>query len=387
MRSSFAGRGIPGPAGPAGNSANAFSYLLATSTAVPPAVGTAATDTATAESAAFIFLSYTDATGASIAPLLRDVTTGDVVTVQDKANGASFAQYTVTGPAVDFPGDGYVSIPVVHTAGTVSAGKKNQAILVFVSRAGATGAQGATGTTGTQGPQGPQGTTGTTGATGSQGPKGDPGVAGPQGNTGPQGSTGATGPQGPTGPTGPAGPATVAPGAYALYKAGRYYDNRAAGAASSNQSVTGGKLYMLPVWVGKATIIDRLAVGVFALVSGGTGRLGLYTVDDTLTGTLAVDAGSFTMDAAGYKELAMSYNVAAPGWLWFALWISATTTIYSTASTYMAIGAPTAVLSPGSPFLSQASVSAAAGLPPSATLAQDGAGGATVPVCQYRMST
>jgi hypothetical protein len=191
-------QGVPGPQGDPGSSSSVYEYTLSTSTDPPPGTGQARTDTTTATTATHIYLAYEMVTGAHVGPLLRNITVGDSLTVQDRDDSTSFAEYDVIGDAVDHLDQLYVDVPVAYQDGSIAAGKQNQRILIFHRMLGTPGAKGDPGEPGPPGPAGPPGPQGV----GLQGP---PGEKGDKGDTGQRGVTGLTGLTGATGPTGAPG--------------------------------------------------------------------------------------------------------------------------------------------------------------------------------------
>jgi hypothetical protein len=202
---------------------NLMDYLFSTATAPPPTQGTLRQDTATASAATMLWVHHTTNLDNDATIPLDLVVAGELVYYQDKADAATFQEFTVTADAVDL--GTYTRLAVAWTRGGGTPLGNNAAIFFGVVARGQPGAQGPIGPAGPTGPTGPEGPAGATGATGAQGPQGTAGATGPQGPPGadstvpgpqgPQGvqgipgtpgATGPTGPQGPTGATGSQGP-------------------------------------------------------------------------------------------------------------------------------------------------------------------------------------
>jgi len=200
--------GPPGPPGPPGASSSAYTFTFSTAATAPPGTGEVRSDGATAATSTVLYLSYRQSVGGDIAPLLRAITAGDVLTLQDRTDSTLYAELEVSGDAVDHPAQSYVEVPISLVAATGQA-KNNQAVTVFHQMSGAQGPPGPKGADGAPGPKGADG------APGPKGDKGDPGAdstipgpAGSKGDAGPAGPASTVpGPAGATGPAGPAGPA------------------------------------------------------------------------------------------------------------------------------------------------------------------------------------
>jgi hypothetical protein len=152
--------GPPGPEGPAGPrgvqgppgaSSAAYNYSLSTATNPPPTTGQARSDGLTGETSTWLYLSYRVATGDNVAPLLRNISTDDLLTVQDRTDATEYVEFIASGDAEDHPEVDYVAVPVAWVTST-TLGKNNQAITLFHSMRGAQGEPGvgvpAGGTTG-----------------------------------------------------------------------------------------------------------------------------------------------------------------------------------------------------------------------------------------------
>lgn len=328
----------------------------------PPAAGQARTDSTDDTTTTHIYLSYTLATGGITAPLLRTITVGDTLTVQDKTTASSYATYAVAADAVDNLTDQYVDVLVSYAGGSVSSGKSNQRVIVFHTATsaagpqgppGATGPQGPDGATGPAGPQGPAGGTGaagpagaigpagTQGATGAQGPKGDPGATGPQGPAGTTGATGSQGPQGPAGTTGAQGPkgdtgATGAQGpagpsvsplllnaGYPYWRSAYYYDQRLGTSSVCSASAwAANQVVLTPLVIPRDVPVNRIAIYVAAAsgTAGTTARLGLYSADtDGAPTAPLIDAGTVPTDAIGLQFIALNQTIPA-GFYYTGFW-------------------------------------------------------------------
>jgi hypothetical protein len=193
---------------------NLMDYLFSTATAPPPTQGTLRQDTATAAAATMLWVHHTTNLDNDATIPLDLVVAGELVYYQDKADAATFQEFTVTADAVDL--GTYTRLAVAWTRGGGTPLGNNAAIFFGVVARGQPGAQGPMGPAGPTGPTGPEGPAGATGATGAQGPQGTPGTTGATGPQGPPGADstvpGPQGPQGTTGATGPAGPGVAAGG-------------------------------------------------------------------------------------------------------------------------------------------------------------------------------
>ena len=205
---------VPGPQGPQGiqgepgQSSNLLDYSYNGSIVSPPAGGQVRLNAADQVSTTVLFISPVTAPGNDASILLRVVTTGDTILLQDKDNAARFQSFNVAAPAIDT--GTFFEVPVAWAKGgeLLPAGQR---VFLLLSSAGVPGPQGPQGEPGPQGEQGPAGADsivpgpqGAQGPTGSQGSQGDPGSVGP---AGPQGEPGQQGPQGPEGIQGAQGAA------------------------------------------------------------------------------------------------------------------------------------------------------------------------------------
>jgi hypothetical protein len=143
--------GPPGPAGPPGASSSAYLYNFSTLSTAPPTLGQIRTDAVAAAATTVIYMHYRQANSAGdIAPLLRAITAGDLLTTQDKTDSSQYGEFEVSGDVSDFPALSYVAVPVTFVS-SVGQAKNNQPIIVFHQMQGETGPAG---------PQGPKGDTG-----------------------------------------------------------------------------------------------------------------------------------------------------------------------------------------------------------------------------------
>jgi hypothetical protein len=268
MRTTFASGVRQGAPGPPGASASAHEYVFGAASSAPPGSGQIRTDGATAETASLLWVSYMAAAGA-IAPLLRHITAGAQLVIQDKGNPGQYASYVATADAIDNPAGGYVEVPVTFVDKAGSAAKANQRILLFHSMAGA---------------------------------KGDPGPPGD--------------------PAPPVSPLLLH-SPYACWRPGAYYDQRVAGSgAASTGGATAARLTLAPMVIPWDLRFDRIAIYVStASATAGTfSRLGLYA-SDTMgkPSALVLDAGTVPNDSTGLKELPISLSLTA-GLYWPAVW-------------------------------------------------------------------
>lgn len=135
-------QGPSGPTGPAGSSSSIYDYRFNTTNTPPPSSGQLRTNTTAASDTTALYISYSQqASGVNIAPLLRNITTDDQLTIQDKTDSTQYADYIATGDAIDYPASSYVEVPVAYQA-SQGAAKANQDILLFHSMVGAQGPQG-----------------------------------------------------------------------------------------------------------------------------------------------------------------------------------------------------------------------------------------------------
>lgn len=159
--------GSTGAKGEPGASASAYEYNLVIGTQPPPGARNAMTNTSNAATATRLYLSYQVVGLDNIAPLLRNITDGDSIIIQNKVDETQYAEYTADNDAFDHPDQQYVEVPLTYVGGTVESGQQNQNVLIFHQMVGAKGDQGI---------QGPKGDKGDKGDTGSQGLQGVPGL-------------------------------------------------------------------------------------------------------------------------------------------------------------------------------------------------------------------
>lgn len=97
---------------------------------------------------------------------------------------------------------------------------------------------------------------------------------------------------------------------------GRYYGP----VTSGNATVTALRLYAYPLWVPKATSIDRLSVNVVTAVAASTARLLLYSPDATgQPGAVLLDPGAdLDTTTTGVKEHTVSTTLPR-GLVWLAI--------------------------------------------------------------------
>lgn len=183
-----------------GSGGGTSEYRFDTSTSPPPASGylscNASLDTATA-----LYVNNITNNGTDIKHVLLAASVGMVLVIQDKADSANYAKFSVTAAPIDHAT--YVEFPVSPIAASVGGVVNNARVLFAILGGGGGGSSSGEGTVGPPGPEGPPGPPGPQGETGATGPAGEPGPAGPQGDAG---ATGAQGPAGTPGAQGPAGP-------------------------------------------------------------------------------------------------------------------------------------------------------------------------------------
>jgi hypothetical protein len=350
--------GLPGVQGPPGASSSAYAYSWSNTSTPPPTSGQVRSDGATPDVSATLWLNYRVANGDNVAPLLRMITAGDSITIQDRTDATKYAEYAVAADAVDYPGGSYVEVPVVYTGGT-GVGKSNQSITLFHQMVGPAGPAGGKGDPGTPGAPGAAATVAvgstTTGTPGSnaavtntgtssaavlaftipKGDKGDPGTPGTPGTPGaaatvtvgttatgtpgsnaavtnsgtssaavlaftiPQGQQGIPGVQGDPGPQGPSGTPAVAYQQY--YVSGRYYDSRVTNGATTTTTNAVNRLYLTPTVIYAPVTIAGLFINVTAVSTGGFGRVGVWNVNPATgtPGTLVYGSAQFSTTALG----------------------------------------------------------------------------------------
>jgi hypothetical protein len=123
---------------------------------------------------------------------------------------------------------------------------------------------------------------------------------GPQGPKGDTGTAGATGPAGPKGDKGDGG---LWDGIALPMAVGQWYTPYAS--AVTSPSIAVGQLRLTPQAIGRACVIDALAITVSTVATaGGVLRLGIYSFDPlTLASTLLVDAGTVDATTLGVKQI------------------------------------------------------------------------------------
>jgi hypothetical protein len=85
-----------------------------------PASGQARTDTTSGATASWLYLAYVQAgsSDGDKAPILRGAHAGEVVRIAEFNDSTTYAEFDVTGNAVDDPADEVVAIPIGYHTGT-----------------------------------------------------------------------------------------------------------------------------------------------------------------------------------------------------------------------------------------------------------------------------
>lgn len=142
------------------------------------------------------------------------------------------------------------------------------------------------------------------------GPAGSTGATGAAGPTGEAGPTGPTGPTGLTGPTGPAG-LTVGVPPQSGYYIRTYTTTTSSIVADLNVA------YYAPIFIFATGSYDRIVVRTASFFSGsGVMRLGIYSDNSGIPGTLVLDAGTISATAANTSyEITINQSLT-PGLYW-----------------------------------------------------------------------
>jgi hypothetical protein len=148
---------------------------------------------------------------------------------------------------------------------------------------------------------GPAGPAGAQGDAGAQGPAGAAGAQGPAGPAGPAGAQGAAGSPGAAGTPGVKGDPGL--GAGLPMSVGLWYAAPAAALVTIGAAI--GQLRITPCPMGRACVIDALAVEITVLgTAGAVVRVGVYSIDPvTLASTLLLDAGTVDATAVAVKQI------------------------------------------------------------------------------------
>lgn len=91
-----------------------------------------------------------------------------------------------------------------------------------------------------------------------------------------------------------------------------------AGSAASSIIPTNGQIRLVPFWLPRTALIDRIGCEIAAVgTAGSLARLGIYTSDDQgLPSTLVGDYGQINATTLGFKELAINQELVE-GLYWF----------------------------------------------------------------------
>ncbi|KKL72109.1 hypothetical protein LCGC14_2088210 [marine sediment metagenome] len=79
-------------------------------------------------------------------------------------------------------------------------------------------------------------------------------------------------------------------------------------------SPSNGRLYYIPIYVGRTITYDRIGLDVNTAAPGRSARIGIYNMtrqdSGAIPGTLVLDAGTVDLSATGVKEINISQELA-----------------------------------------------------------------------------
>jgi hypothetical protein len=85
-------------------------------------------------------------------------------------------------------------------------------------------------------------------------------------------------------------------------------------------------LYLFPVKIDYAGSFTKIGVNSITAVSSDNARLGIYSNNNGVPGTLLLDAGAISLTATGDREITISQSLS-PGWYWLAMVADQTTSV------------------------------------------------------------
>lgn len=142
-------------------------------------------------------------------------------------------------------------------------------------------------------------------------------LVGATGAAGAAGATGATGADGAAGRLGP-GPFSYSVGDYIpLFQP--FGSGAGSGGLSGSVGNSNNTATYAPFEIRETTSIDELTIGVTAANAGASAvvRLGVYSDNGGVPGTVLVDAGTASLNSTGLKRLSFTEITLAPGFYWF----------------------------------------------------------------------
>ena len=105
----------------------------------------------------------------------------------------------------------------------------------------------------------------------------------------------------------PNSPGLISGGVYSAYRSN-----------SALVTLSANRLYLIPFRVDYSGSFVKIGIGVNTSIGGSNARLGIYSNNSGVPGTLLLDAGGITTNTAGDRESAISQSLT-PGWYWLAL--------------------------------------------------------------------
>lgn len=105
----------------------------------------------------------------------------------------------------------------------------------------------------------------------------------------------------------PNSPGLISGGVYSAYRSN-----------SALVTLSANRLYLIPFRVDYSGSFVKIGIGVNTSIGGSNARLGIYSNNSGVPGTLLLDAGVITTNTTGDREITISQSLT-PGWYWLAL--------------------------------------------------------------------
>ena len=111
------------------------------------------------------------------------------------------------------------------------------------------------------------------------------------------------------------------------YKTGRYYGNPFATGGSNGFDSTSysGKIQLIPTVIHTSQLFSHISIYVTTLIAAKTIRLGIYSDNNGVPGSLLYDAGTTSFATTGIKDVVLNQTLP-PGYYWLAFITDATAT-------------------------------------------------------------
>lgn len=98
-----------------------------------------------------------------------------------------------------------------------------------------------------------------------------------------------------------------------------WYTSASGGTALSTATLTNNVLYAMPFFVGKNSVLDRVAINITTLQAASAARLGIYADDgNNYPGALVLDAGTVPCTGTGVQTITISKYLKA-GFYWLVI--------------------------------------------------------------------